>query len=53
MTIEQLGSIGELVAALATVVTLAYLALQIRGSTVATKAEAGGLFVPTAPRRFA
>ena len=33
MTLEELGSIGELVAALATVATLAYLALQIRQNT--------------------
>jgi hypothetical protein len=31
VTIQELGSIGELVAALATVATLAYLATQIRG----------------------
>jgi hypothetical protein len=30
MTIEQLGSIGELVAAAATIATLGYLAAQIR-----------------------
>ncbi len=33
MTIQDLGSIGELIAALATVATLAYLALQIRQNT--------------------
>ena len=33
MTIQDLGSIGELIAALATVGTLAYLALQIRQNT--------------------
>ena len=32
MTIQDLGSVGELVAAIATVATLAYLALQIRQS---------------------
>ena len=31
MTIQDLGSIGELVAAIATIATLAYLAIQIRG----------------------
>lgn len=36
MTIQDLGSLGELVAALATIVTLAYLALQIRGANQAT-----------------
>ena len=33
MTIQDLGSIGELVAALATVATLVYLAIQIRQNT--------------------
>jgi hypothetical protein len=36
MTIEELGSIGELIAAITTVVTLAYLAIQIRRNTLAT-----------------
>ena len=36
MSIQDLGSIGELVAAIATIVTLAYLALQIRRNTLAT-----------------
>ncbi len=40
MTIQELGSIGELIAGVATVVMLAYLALQIRGNTIATRAEA-------------
>ena len=40
MTIEQLGSIGELLAAIATMATLIYLAIQIRGSNAATRAEA-------------
>jgi hypothetical protein len=39
MTIEQLGSIGELIAAIATVVTLLYLAIQIRASTIASRVE--------------
>jgi hypothetical protein len=39
VTIQDLGSIGELVAAVATVVTLAYLALQIRANTTAIRAE--------------
>ena len=34
MTIQDLGSIGELLAAIATIATLAYLALQIRESRV-------------------
>ena len=37
MTIQELGSIGELVAAIATVATLAYLALQIRQNTKALR----------------
>ena len=40
MTIQDLGSIGELVAAIATIATLAYLALQIRKNTITTKSEA-------------
>jgi hypothetical protein len=32
LTIEQLGSVGEFIAAIATIATLAYLALQIRQS---------------------
>ena len=38
MTIQDLGSLGELVAAIATVATLIYLALQIRQNTRATQA---------------
>ena len=40
MNIQDLGSIGELIAAIATVATLAYLALQIRQNTKATQAAA-------------
>ena len=39
MTIQELGSIGELIAAIATVATLAYLAVQIRANTRAMQAE--------------
>lgn len=39
MTIEELGSLGELIAAVATVLTLLYLARQIHSNTKATKAE--------------
>ena len=39
MTIQDLGSIGELVAAIATVATLAYLAVQIRASARASAVE--------------
>ena len=38
MTIQDLGSIGELVAAIATVATLAYLAIQIRHNTTSVRA---------------
>ena len=40
MNIEQLGSIGEFVAAIATVATLIYLAFQLRQNTRALKATA-------------
>jgi hypothetical protein len=44
ITLEQLGSIGELIAAIATVATLAYLALQIRQNThVLQNAETRGI----------
>ena len=33
MTVDQLGSLGEIIGALATVATLAYLAVQIRANT--------------------
>ena len=40
MTIQDLGSIGELIAAVATILTLFYLALQIRASTKVARLEA-------------
>ena len=40
MTIQELGSIGELVGAIATVVTLVYLAIQIRSNTSAVRSAA-------------
>ena len=40
VTLQDLGSIGELVGALATIATLVYLAIQIRANTRATLAEA-------------
>ncbi len=40
MTIQDWGSLGELIAAVATVATLIYLALQIRANTIVSKAEA-------------
>ena len=40
MTVEQLGNIGEFVAAIATVITLVYLAFQLRQNTRALKATA-------------
>ena len=39
MTIEQFGSIGEVIGALATVATLAYLAIQIRRSNLLSTVE--------------
>jgi len=39
MTIEQLGSVGEIIAALATVLTLLYLAVQIRQNSKALRAN--------------
>ena len=38
MTLEQLGNLGDFVAAIATMATLAYLAVQIRASANATRA---------------
>ena len=40
MTIQDLGSIGELIAAIATVATLLYLAFQIRQNTKTVRASA-------------
>jgi hypothetical protein len=37
VTIQDLGSIGELIAAIATVATLVYLAIQIRQNTVSNR----------------
>lgn len=39
MTIQDLGNVGEFVAAIATVVTLIYLSVQIRANTAAVRAE--------------
>lgn len=39
MTIEQLGSVGEIIAALATTITLLYLAVQIRQNSRALQAS--------------
>ena len=39
MSIQELGSVGEVVAAIATLVTLAYLAFQIRQNTKVARAE--------------
>ena len=40
MTISELGSVGELIGAMATVATLMYLALQIRANTLSAKYSA-------------
>ena len=37
MTLQDLGNIGEFTAAIATLVTLAYLAIQIRQNTISTR----------------
>ena len=47
MTIQDLGSVGELVAAVATVVTLAYLATQIRQNTRSVRATGAVSFAET------
>ena len=39
MTIQDLGSIGELIAAIATIATLGYLAYQLKMNTAATRAS--------------
>lgn len=39
MTIQDWGSVGELLAAVATVATLGYLAVQVRQNTQSTRAE--------------
>jgi hypothetical protein len=39
MTIEQLGNLGEFIAAIATLATLAYLAVQVRHNTKALRAS--------------
>ena len=39
MTLGELGSVGELVGAVATIATLGYLSLQIRANTLATKRQ--------------
>lgn len=40
MSIQDLGSIGEFIAAIATILTLVYLALQIRQNTAVSRAAA-------------
>lgn len=40
MTVQELGSLGELIAAIATVVTLGYLAFQIRQTTLSQRTQA-------------
>ena len=39
MTIQDLGSLGELIAAVATIATLVYLAMQIRQNTKQVRAS--------------
>jgi len=45
LTLEQLGSIGEVVGALATVATLLYLAVQIRQNTTTVRSAATSSYV--------
>ena len=40
MTINELGSLGEIIGAVATISTLLYLALQIRSNTLPTRRQA-------------
>ena len=47
MTIQDLGSIGEFTAAVATVATLAYLAVQIRQSNTAARAQSRQTLIDT------
>ena len=47
MTIQDLGSLGELIAAIATVGTLAYLAVQIRQSNVSARAQSRQTLIDT------
>jgi hypothetical protein len=54
MTLQDLGSLAEVVGAVATVGALIYLAIQIRASTIATRAEARrASFENTAPALIA
>ena len=39
MTLQDMGSIGELLAAVATIATLIYLARQLRANTAAVKGD--------------
>ena len=39
MTIQDLGSLGELIAAVATVATLVYLAIQLKQNTLALRSQ--------------
>jgi hypothetical protein len=48
VTVQDLGSIGELVAAIATVATLAYLAVQIRQNTISVRAATFQSYVESA-----
>jgi len=47
VTIQDLGSLGEFIAAIATVATLAYLAIQIRQSTVTARAQSRQALIDT------
>jgi len=47
VTIQDLGSLGEFIAAIATVATLAYLAVQIRQSNVTARAQSRQTMIDT------
>ncbi len=47
VTIQDLGSIGELVAAVATIATLAYLAVQLRQNTASVRASSAVAYTET------
>ncbi len=52
MSLQDLGSLGELIGAVATVATLAYLAVQIRANTRATRASANQFMLDGARDRI-
>jgi hypothetical protein len=47
VTIQDLGNLGEFIAAMATVATLVYLAVQIRQSNIAARAQSRQTLIDT------